>query len=484
MLIKKFTAKNSRSVMAQIREEFGPDAILLSSKNVGDQFEMVAAPNYDDHALEQELASQLTSRAAEQAAVQAANEDAIRKDMMANKVAELERLNQQEQHSLEKMQDEMAQLRKLIEAQLELERTRRKRREHDLRVNRSRPGTLARSQSGQTDRGQNLQQNKVLNSNRNAAGPVARIDRSRFLNADQDKQDSIDKYLADIGLSKKLRALLQKRLQGIDTFENASVKTMQILADAVQVVDTAGFPDKGIAAFVGGEHSGKTTALIKLAQNHRKRHGTEGMGIISLQPGKTANNRKDVVDEGASKNSLLRKYATTLGIRCLSAETPRQLSEALKSLGPKKLVLIDCCGRLEPESRLYRAVQELQVVCPKLRTFLTIAADTTNAYQEYFINAYADLNPAVIVTKPGNSRYLGGLVELLIRKKVPLGYIDKNKNLDANIVPGQSEMLIRMALDLGNLPEDSAVKPEGFEKSPNATGHPHSSFNKLVGIAS
>ena len=47
MKIKRFIDKDSRSAMASVRAELGPDAVVLSSKKIGDQFEMVAAVDFD-----------------------------------------------------------------------------------------------------------------------------------------------------------------------------------------------------------------------------------------------------------------------------------------------------------------------------------------------------------------------------------------------------------------------------------------------------
>jgi len=77
------------------------------------------------------------------------------------------------------------------------------------------------------------------------------------------------------------------------------------------------------------------------------------------------------------------------------------------------------------------------------------------------MNSYADLASAVIVTRVKNSRYLGALVELLIRKKMPLGYISETRKLDSKISQGNSDKLIQMALSLGDLPKESIAEQVG-----------------------
>ncbi|HDY83287.1 MAG: flagellar biosynthesis protein FlhF [Gammaproteobacteria bacterium] len=51
MKIKRFLDRDSRSAMARVRVELGPDAVILSNKNIGDQVELMAAIDLDEAAL-------------------------------------------------------------------------------------------------------------------------------------------------------------------------------------------------------------------------------------------------------------------------------------------------------------------------------------------------------------------------------------------------------------------------------------------------
>ena len=55
MKIKRFLDKDSRSAMARVRAEMGGDAVILSSKNVNGQVELVAAMDFDEKALDNHL---------------------------------------------------------------------------------------------------------------------------------------------------------------------------------------------------------------------------------------------------------------------------------------------------------------------------------------------------------------------------------------------------------------------------------------------
>ena len=58
MKIKRFTAKDMREAIRLVREEQGPDAVILSNKRVNGQVEIVAATDYDEALVRQALRAQ------------------------------------------------------------------------------------------------------------------------------------------------------------------------------------------------------------------------------------------------------------------------------------------------------------------------------------------------------------------------------------------------------------------------------------------
>lgn len=69
MKIKRFVSTSGRSALAQARDEFGPDAVILSNRNVNGQVELVAAVDLDEQALQQELTAAATTPAPQEPAL-------------------------------------------------------------------------------------------------------------------------------------------------------------------------------------------------------------------------------------------------------------------------------------------------------------------------------------------------------------------------------------------------------------------------------
>ena len=53
MKIKRFHARTMRDALQQVREEQGPDSVILSKQRVGDGIEVIAAVDYDEALLHQ-----------------------------------------------------------------------------------------------------------------------------------------------------------------------------------------------------------------------------------------------------------------------------------------------------------------------------------------------------------------------------------------------------------------------------------------------
>ena len=55
MRIKRFTAPDMRTALRMVRDEQGPDAVILSNRPVEDGVEVVAATDYDEALVHQAL---------------------------------------------------------------------------------------------------------------------------------------------------------------------------------------------------------------------------------------------------------------------------------------------------------------------------------------------------------------------------------------------------------------------------------------------
>ena len=114
----------------------------------------------------------------------------------------------------------------------------------------------------------------------------------------------------------------------------------------------------GVFALIGATGVGKTTSTAKLAAAFAARHGASQLGLITL----------DAYRVGAHEQ--LRTYGRILGVPVHTAHDRASLEDLLDLLSAKKMVLIDTAGMAQRDSRTrelldmlgHRAIQRLLVV--------------------------------------------------------------------------------------------------------------------------
>ncbi|HSX64376.1 MAG TPA: flagellar biosynthesis protein FlhF, partial [Pseudoxanthomonas sp.] len=62
MKIKRFVAPDMRTAFAMVRQEHGPDAVILSNRMTDDGVEIVAASNYDEALVQHTLQAMRSER--------------------------------------------------------------------------------------------------------------------------------------------------------------------------------------------------------------------------------------------------------------------------------------------------------------------------------------------------------------------------------------------------------------------------------------
>ena len=136
MKIKRYTDKDMRQVLRRVREDQGPDAVILSNRRVNDGIEVIAAIDYDEalvrHALgttedtapvDTDALARLAEDDAENTASRSA-EDATadvqpqHPPAFADSLAEQRHAERKDALSLQTMHDELASMRGLLETQL------------------------------------------------------------------------------------------------------------------------------------------------------------------------------------------------------------------------------------------------------------------------------------------------------------------------------------------------------------------------------
>jgi len=193
----------------------------------------------------------------------------------------------------------------------------------------------------------------------------------------------------------------------------------------------------GRIALVGSTGVGKTTTIAKLAARFAHIHGKRSVAMIST----------DQFRIGAQEQ--LQHFARLLEVPMLTASNSEELCDRLDMLADKKLVLIDTAGMSQRDLRLSEQFHRLQAGAPQIKPYLVLSANTQLAALNQTILNFKKVKLAgAIVTKLDEAASLGGIITASIRHQLVLAYCGTGQQVPEDLEPAKSHRLISRAVSL------------------------------------
>jgi len=193
----------------------------------------------------------------------------------------------------------------------------------------------------------------------------------------------------------------------------------------------------GRIALVGSTGVGKTTTIAKLAARFAHIHGKRSVAMIST----------DQFRIGAQEQ--LQHFARLLEVPMLTASNSEELRDRLDMLADKKLVLIDTAGMSQRDLRLSEQFHRLQAGAPQIKPYLVLSANTQLAALNQTILNFSKVKLAgAIVTKLDEAASLGGIITASIRHQLVLAYCGTGQKVPEDLEAAKSHRLISRAVSL------------------------------------
>ncbi|WP_053980886.1 flagellar biosynthesis protein FlhF [Marinagarivorans algicola] len=192
----------------------------------------------------------------------------------------------------------------------------------------------------------------------------------------------------------------------------------------------------GIFAFVGPTGVGKTTTVAKLAARYVLNHGRGKVAIVTT----------DTYRVGA--HDQLKALGRILQVPVRSIEGEHQMEAVLASLKQYSLILIDTAGFRQGDTK--QAQQEaLLSACPELRRILVMACNSQAQILKASIHAYG-VQPLLgcIMTKLDECASLGEAFGALSDGRVPLLYSAAGQEIPDDIQLASATNLVALAVKL------------------------------------
>ncbi len=400
MKIKRFFAKDMRQAIRNVREELGPDAVILSNRKLNGGIEIVSAIDYDESLFSNMSTASERNR---QETATPSLQQSVAEQTDFNDAAAVspsvtpEQAEWMEDPMLIQMKQELKQLRGVLENQL--------------------------SQFSQSD----LQ--------RRDPARAATIHKLEQLGIDSD-------------LSQEFAAMLPA---GLDT-EQGWRQSLGLISQQIDVTDDDILSRGGVVALVGPTGVGKTTSVAKLAARYSLRHGNRQVALIST----------DSYRIGAQEQLL--NFGRILDVPTYAVNDATELSERLRDLADKRLVLIDTAGMSQRDIHLSEQLQTLNDSSNQIRTYLVMAANTQSSTLQDVMRSFNKANlEGCILTKIDETTSLGGALSTVVRYQLPVAYLSDGQRVPEDMHPARAHTLVSRALSM--MQEQEMIS----ERSPNPT---------------
>lgn len=209
------------------------------------------------------------------------------------------------------------------------------------------------------------------------------------------------------------------------------------IAQRVLVTGDRWLAEGGRIAFVGPTGVGKSTTLAKLAVRWVLHHGSRELALVA----------GDSQRFGA--HGELESLGQLLGAAVYAVEDFAQLPLLLERLARKRCVLVDTAGVSQRDGQLAGRLAALAATGHGLETALVLAASTQAGAVAEAVARFAPANPAsCVLTKTDEAASLGGALSVLMRARLPISYVSEGQRVPEDLRPARALELVSSAVQL------------------------------------
>lgn len=459
MKIKRFTAKDMRDAIRQVREEQGPDAVILSNRRVKEGVEVIAATDYDAALVQQAMSTLPKARVPRQPeaaarspeppsdvppktasapkAPQSPNKaarpllDSVAQHRETLQPAPIKRAQPKRAQAIPLVDPEMAEVRRELMGVRTLLKMQLKREPSSEEMKRELLGmqALLKEKDGREDTVQSLRR-ELTGMRDELQNQLSRI-AINDLKFSAPQHAASFRELFDMGVPETMaRKIIDKVPRDIDA-QKARCLPLGMFAKAIPVMGEDLLDRGGVFALVGATGVGKTTTIAKLAARFGMRHGLRNVALVTT----------DCYRIGAKEQ--LYTYGRLLGVPVHAAKGGKQLGLLLKRLKDYKLVLIDTAGMSQRDQRLSAQFADLAEADREVRSLLVLPANGNTSDLQEVARRFRGANPvACVISKADETTKLGGVLSVAIGQRLPISYVADGQRVPEDLHLAQSHRLV------------------------------------------
>jgi len=452
--IKRFFAKDIRSALDEIKISLGPDAIIMSNKNVDGGVEIVAAIDEDSNAT-LPTASTKAPVSAEKMPIEAPVSQSARvlnDDQVSLSGFQQRLIKQQAQYQAHELELDTTiqapQTRQAPSSQAisnnatpDWASVLRNETNQDRRTaNPTAPQTRAPISSN-NDQSANNESIALLRQEMAAMRQLLEHQVSGLMEQEVNRRDPIKailiKSLLNVGFSIEVSEQLTLNVNIEQSMEQALNTVANTMSSRVLTTNDDILSHGGVVALLGPTGVGKTTTVAKLAARCAMQYGSDKIAMITT----------DCYRIGAFEQ--LNTYGKILGCPVIVAKDAQQLADAIYQCRDKRLVLIDTAGMGQRDIRLSEQLSTLvNSSHVNIRSYLVLPATAQRKVLEEAVVQFRKM-PLVgcIITKMDEAIGTGDVLSVAITHSLPLAYMTNGQRVPEDIGAADPQRLINSVIE-------------------------------------
>lgn len=458
MRVRRFTASSMQKALKTVRDEMGPDAVILSNHRVKGGVEIIVAQNYEP------------SSAKTSAPPMAFTEDGDVDDSHLPSPTFSRDKNTQERRKEKEpwpflSEEEREQVNEQLQLQEQLETLKRQRQSgesksisasQDKEALRVALDEMKTRRDSELDPVQPLQRESnhnerqaMLDDMRNELHDLKEMLRGDGQKALQQPANFVWKKYAP---ANALQAKFWQRLENMgfddwviyqlvhDVVSHADEKGawQLILQDLVQHMNISPsdrLKRGGVYAMVGPTGAGKTTTIAKMAVRFTLEHEGASVGLVTMD-----NYRLAAHDQ-------LKTLGQILGVPVQVADQEHTLKDCLDDLSECDLVLIDTAGLTPQHPMLNYQLEQLAALGGRVHTLLTLPATSTSRVLRKVYDNYKAANiGGCVLTKLDEASTLGDALSALLESGLNLSYATDGQRIPDDFHVASAKALVKRAV--------------------------------------
>lgn len=434
MKIKRYFASDIRQAIRRVREEQGPDAVILSNRRVEGGVEIVAAIDYDESLFVEQAPESTTVSAAtpmtsrkntDDYARPSGNDQPYQSSMIDSSLLEKKRRSEFSEVSSKK-----------VEAEHHLKRPGMPRESQSFSSKRKKPDRPSHSLEWSQDPTMVGMKNEL----RELRGLVEQ-QLSGFAWGNMERQHPLHarlmRQLMVLGISAQESKRIAMAVNEKQSFEQAWNLALAIMGQSLAITEDDILSEGGIVSLVGPTGVGKTTTIAKLAARYTLRHGAGRVALITT----------DNYRIGAQEQ--LRTFGQILGAPVYVAKNYQELEQTIEALDDKELVLIDTAGMSPSDLRLTEQLSMLRDTLREVKCYLVLSANSQAAGLESSVTTFKKVGlEGCIISKIDESASLGEVLSVVLSHNLPIAYISDGQQVPEDLHPARSQDLVSRCIDM------------------------------------